>query len=158
MRVIWCYSGCSWIFQGLDLKKLYKHFIASLFMLSQLHIRFWGDFWEDEILNEAEPKMTQPREAVKTHSGWLDYKGAERDSETERSRGSMFVAQRHIKTKEVRQTGSYLNWVLLGISDLDLISLPVASSQVSIIRQSQQITRPGIDSHSVMLVAWISMF
>lgn len=45
--------------------------------------------------------MTQPQEALKTHSGWLDNKGTESDSETERGRGSMFVGQRNTKTKEV---------------------------------------------------------
>lgn len=37
------------------------------FMLSQLH------FWEDDIIDDTEHKMTQPQESLKTHSGWLDY-------------------------------------------------------------------------------------
>lgn len=36
-------------------------------MLSQLN------FWEDDIMDDTERKMSQPQESQKTHSGWLDY-------------------------------------------------------------------------------------
>lgn len=43
-------------------------------------------------------KMTQPQEALKTHSDWPDYIETENDSKTERGRGSEFVRVR-TKTK-----------------------------------------------------------
>lgn len=52
-------------------------------MLSQLH------FWEDDIMDDMEHKMTQPQESQKTHSGWLDYIERERDSKTGGGRGSV---------------------------------------------------------------------
>ena len=42
------------------------------FMLSQLN------FWEDDIMDDTERKMSQPQESQKTHSGWLDYIEGER--------------------------------------------------------------------------------
>lgn len=41
-------------------------------MLSQLN------FWEDDIMDDTERKMSQPQESQKTHSGWLDYIEGER--------------------------------------------------------------------------------